>query len=135
MPLYNGTSHITRFWAPGTWKITFHVNSCTLIGEFQSDGNLVLYRNGVAQWSSRTAGKANPIMAQQADGNVVIYHENAAGGVDTVYWNVGYSHPGTNVSYNMAVAVYNNLSRQSTLAIYPNGTGPITMDSTLGAPC
>jgi hypothetical protein len=39
----------------------------------QSDGNVVLYQEGVARWSSRTAGKASSTLVMQGDGNLVLY--------------------------------------------------------------
>lgn len=43
----------------------------------QGDGNLVVYRSGVAQWSTRTAGNKGASLVLQADGNLVLY--SAAG--------------------------------------------------------
>lgn len=54
----------------------------------QGDGNLVLYYNNKAIWSSGTAGYAGAYMVKQVDGNLVVYH----GG--TAIWSsgtVGYS--------------------------------------------
>ena len=39
----------------------------------QTDGNLVLYKGGRAQWSSGTHGKSNVRLYAQKDGNVVLY--------------------------------------------------------------
>ena len=39
----------------------------------QTDGNLVLYKNGLAEWSSGTHGEANVRLYAQKDGNVVLY--------------------------------------------------------------
>ncbi|MDX2012820.1 MAG: phosphodiester glycosidase family protein [Myxococcaceae bacterium] len=39
----------------------------------QSDGNVVLYQQGVARWSSRTAGRASSALVMQGDGNLVLY--------------------------------------------------------------
>jgi hypothetical protein len=39
----------------------------------QGDGNVVLYQQGVARWSSRTAGKASSALVMQGDGNLVLY--------------------------------------------------------------
>lgn len=40
----------------------------------QSDGNLVLYnKNGLALWSSRTAGHSGAFLNLQGDGNLVVY--------------------------------------------------------------
>lgn len=50
----------------------------------QPDGNLVLYRNGTALWSSGTVGAASPALVLQPDGNLVLY---ASGG--RAVWNSG----------------------------------------------
>jgi subtilase family serine protease len=39
----------------------------------QADGNLVLYRQGVAKWSSVTAGNTGAYAIMQTDGNLVVY--------------------------------------------------------------
>jgi surface antigen len=39
----------------------------------QGDGNLVLYREGVARWASNTAGNPGAYAAMQGDGNFVVY--------------------------------------------------------------
>jgi hypothetical protein len=39
----------------------------------QSDGNVVLYQQGVARWSSRTAGRSTGALVMQGDGNLVLY--------------------------------------------------------------
>lgn len=48
---------------------------------FQSDGNLVHYNNGIALWSSNTAGSA-ATFTLQTDGNAVLRSANG-----TVLWN------------------------------------------------
>jgi hypothetical protein len=42
----------------------------------QTDGNLVLYRQGVAIWSPNTWGHSGAYTAMQGDGNLVIYDKN-----------------------------------------------------------
>lgn len=41
--------------------------------KMQWDGNLVIYKNGKAQWSSKTFGNHRAILVMQYDGNLVIY--------------------------------------------------------------
>jgi hypothetical protein len=41
----------------------------------QEDGNLVLYSNGNALWSSRTMGKGAKKLVMQRDGNLVLYKD------------------------------------------------------------
>ncbi len=40
---------------------------------YQNDGNLVLYRSGVALWASGTNGRGVGVCIMQADGNLVLY--------------------------------------------------------------
>lgn len=51
---------------------------------YQTDGNLVIYRNGAAVWHSHTNGQAAGFCAMQGDGNLVIYKP---GGV--AIWSTG----------------------------------------------
>jgi len=44
----------------------------------QADGNLVLYRSGVAVWSSGTAGRPAVYAEMQVDGNLVVYSDYTA---------------------------------------------------------
>ncbi len=44
----------------------------------QGDGNLVLYANGTAIWSTRTNGKSGASLVMQGDGNLVLYHNGVA---------------------------------------------------------
>lgn len=63
---------------------------------YQGDGNLVLYRNqdGVALWSSGTAGSSVGTCVMQGDGNLVVY--DAAG---VPVWNAGtWTHPGSRLA-------------------------------------
>jgi len=43
---------------------------------YQADGNLVLYAQGAARWSSRTDGTTPGVVAMQGDGNLVVYDSN-----------------------------------------------------------
>ena len=42
---------------------------------YQDDGNLVLYQNGKALWSSKTPGAPPGCTAMQSDGNLVVYNQ------------------------------------------------------------
>jgi hypothetical protein len=42
----------------------------------QQDGNLVLYRNGQAKWSTGTNGHPGAYFVMQNDGNAVVYSRN-----------------------------------------------------------
>ncbi len=44
----------------------------------QGDGNLVLYGNGKALWSTRTSGKGANRLVVQSDGNLVLYNNGKA---------------------------------------------------------
>lgn len=50
----------------------------------QTDGNLVLYRNGVALWSTQTQGRNVVRAVMQGDGNFVLYDNNG-----NPVWNSG----------------------------------------------
>lgn len=43
----------------------------------QSDGNLVLYNNGVPVWNTSTSGATSPRLVMQGDGNLVLYSQGA----------------------------------------------------------
>jgi hypothetical protein len=65
----------------------------------QTDGNLVLYTwpaNGVALWSSQTAGNVGAFaIMQQTDGNLVVYNSSGL----TALWSSGTAgHPGANAA-------------------------------------
>jgi hypothetical protein len=55
----------------------------------QTDGNLVLYQNGVALWASNTAGTAADEAAMQSDGNLVLYTSSGS-----ALWDSGTSGEG-----------------------------------------
>ena len=44
----------------------------------QTDGNLVLYREGVAGWTPNTWGNPGAYMVMQSDGNLVIYRADGS---------------------------------------------------------
>lgn len=77
-----GTGDSTFMWnisngctyANGTLKMRLTSTSGEYRLVFQSDGNLVVYRNGSSPvWQSGTAGKGATRIVFQKDGNVVIY--------------------------------------------------------------
>lgn len=68
--------HIERSFAPGQFCVQ---NESGLKLVFQGDGNLVVYKHGVARWASNTANKGK-LLKMQSDGNVVIY-TNTGGAV------------------------------------------------------
>ncbi|MCY4119477.1 MAG: hypothetical protein OXG72_00960 [Acidobacteria bacterium] len=51
-------------------------SACRL--EFQTDGNLVAYHNGVAYWNAGTRGADGGSAAMQIDGNLVVYDATGA---------------------------------------------------------
>ncbi len=62
------------------------VHSCD--GRFlfvhQTDGNVVLYKNGAPLWATGTNGQSTSVLAMQTDGNLVLY-----GPGNAVRWNSG----------------------------------------------
>ncbi|AFJ85150.1 protease pro-enzyme activation domain-containing protein [Burkholderia vietnamiensis] len=78
----------------------------------QGDGNLVLLRQGVAQWSSGTYGHPGAFAAMQADGNLVVYSST---GVPLWYSDTsGNSGAATYVQDDGNVVIYAPLPRWST---------------------
>jgi hypothetical protein len=90
--LYNTSSGVS--WQSGTSHSPDHLNAATriipsggvmIIGQrietvdrstmlfFQSDGNVVLYRNGQPLWATGTDGKDSERLIMQGDGNLVLY--------------------------------------------------------------
>ena len=53
----------------------------------QTDGNAVLYSNGLALWSSHTNGKGGDVLDMQGDGNLVVYSDKSC-----ALWNSGTAH-------------------------------------------
>lgn len=63
----------------GAWLLPgqyLHDASGAHVLTMQGDGNLVLYRRGVARWSSGTWGRPGARAVLQGDGNVVVYDLN-----------------------------------------------------------
>jgi len=83
---------------------TAHGGAFTLV--YQGDGNLVLYEQGVARWSSGTDGEAAHVAVMQGDGNLVVYAQPGA----PVF------HTGTNG--NAGAGLY--LRRDGTLEVRAN---------------
>jgi len=72
----------------------------------QTDGNLVLYHEGAALWSSQTSGKGN-YLAMQPEGNLVVYN-----GGKVAQWNTGtWGFPGA----------YLQLQDDGNLVLYQDG--------------
>jgi hypothetical protein len=53
----------------------------------QTDGNVVLYQNGVAQWQTSSTGQSGPFLKVQTDGNVVAYNSSGQW-----FWKTDTSH-------------------------------------------
>lgn len=77
----------------------------------QKDGNLVLYRNFKAVWSTRTTGKKAKFLAMQNDGNLVLYDNNYG-----VLW-----HSRTSGHNNSKLS----LQSDGNLVIYSAGNSPL----------
>ncbi|WP_175778426.1 protease pro-enzyme activation domain-containing protein [Burkholderia anthina] len=78
----------------------------------QTDGNLVLRRQGVAEWSSGTFGHPGAYAAMQGDGNLVVY-----GPTNVALWSTRTNgNPGaaTYVQDDGNVVIYTQLARWST---------------------
>ncbi len=61
--LKSGFAYFNNYeWVNGDYKLIM-----------QSDGNLVIYKNGSAKWHSGTHGNPNAVLRMQSDGNLVIY--------------------------------------------------------------
>ena len=83
----------------GTYKLTY-----------QTDGNLVVYKDGTALWASNTSGKAPGRVCMQIDGNLVMYGQDGS--------------PQWATATNSAANAYGELVMQTdgNLVIYnPNG--------------
>ncbi|WP_175805770.1 protease pro-enzyme activation domain-containing protein [Burkholderia ambifaria] len=112
---YANSSSGAAVWSAGTsisngQGFTSGNGSNTLI--MQSDGNLVLLRQGVVQWNSGTFGHPGAFAIMQTDGNLVIYSSNG-----TPLWYSGTSgHPGsaTFVQDDGNVVIYMQVPHWST---------------------
>jgi hypothetical protein len=81
----------------------------------QGDGNLVLYHDGIAIWSTGTVGTGARYLAMQGDGNLVIYGGGAI-------WDTG-----TNGYGGAWLAVQDD----GNLVLYAGGT-PVWASNTSG---
>ncbi|RQT36230.1 protease pro-enzyme activation domain-containing protein [Burkholderia contaminans] len=105
---------------PGVWKggvslgsgQSFTSGNGANVLVMQGDGNLVLLRQGVAQWSSGTYSHPGAFAAMQADGNLVVYSPT---GVPLWYSGTsGNSGAATYVQDDGNVVIYAPLPRWST---------------------
>lgn len=71
------TQNVIKYLHPGESLCSPNDHTCLIM---QGDGNLVLYTDGVARWSSQTNGTSSNLMAMQGDGNLVVYG-------DRPYWD------------------------------------------------
>jgi hypothetical protein len=85
----------------------------------QSDGNLVLYQNGVgALWASNTFGSTGATAAMQSDGNFVLYNTAAK-----PLWSTGtYTSPGASLA----------IQNDGNLVVYASNGAPIWASNTSG---
>jgi len=98
----------TYTFGPGDWCVNNGNNRAI----FQYDGNLVVYRNGVATWSSKTNGRVGPngYLSLQWDGNVVIYN-----GSNQPVWATG-----TSGNYGQRMSF--TIQSDNNLVVYRNYT-------------
>lgn len=83
------TQNVIKYLHPDESLCSPDGHTCLIM---QGDGNLVLYTDGVARWSSQTNGTSSNLMAMQSDGNLVVY-----GGKP--YWDSGaWGNPGSSLS-------------------------------------
>lgn len=107
----NGTGHVTRWYAPGTFTSYLVMTQATQFdvkAVFQGDGNLVVYGpGGVVYWASGTSGHPSSVFIEQADGNDVIEQVDGTGHTTgLIYWSAGYSNPGTNSIFAFGASWY-----------------------------
>ncbi len=86
----------------------------------QKDGNLVLYSNFKAQWSSRTAGKSSSKLILQSDGNLVLYDRS-----NKALWH---SHTNGNSGDHLSLQTDGNL------VIYSGSNGALWATRTVQNP-
>jgi hypothetical protein len=99
----SGPSHFAPFNLLAGQRFT--IGDLTL--SMQSDGNLVVYRNGLSKWESATNNWPSTCTtcyaSFQSDGNLVLYSSNG-NGEDTPYWSTGTNgHPGAQLLLSQAV--------------------------------
>ncbi len=91
--------------------------------KYQSDGNLVLYRNRdrTALWDTKSAGKHGAVCTMQGDGNLVIYDQLAS--PRSALWSSGtYGNPGSRLAVGDDGDVV--ICQQDGKRIWATDTGP-----------
>jgi GH25 family lysozyme M1 (1,4-beta-N-acetylmuramidase) len=96
------------------------VGSCDgrFVLAMQTDGNLVLYSNGIAAWASDTSGTASEVAAMQGDGNLVLYSATGC----PLWASKTDGHPGSDlaVQNDGNLVIYGGGN-----ALWSSGSGPI----------
>lgn len=82
---YDWNSSYGMTWYPGGWELWSSDHRTHVV--FQVDGNLVLYKDGVASWQAGTYGRRADRIAFQTDGHVVVYAGSSP------LWASGYWDP------------------------------------------
>ena len=90
---------------------------------FQTDGNLVLYNNGAALWSSNTGGQGGTHLDMQADGNLVIYNSDRS----TWLWQ-------SNTGGHLGANAYAKLQSDGNFVVYTSSGTPLWWTGTGGHP-
>lgn len=105
----------------------------------QTDGNLVLYHNQRAIWSSQTTGLGGRQLTMQPDGNLVLYRDDGAAVWNTYsYGNLGahfaIQDDGNAVVYRSDWSpLWNSQTRQTAEVFQPYGSDQLTNDTVLSA--
>lgn len=86
----------------------------------QNDGNAVIYKDFVAMWSTRTAGKKSTRLTMQGDGNLVLYDSTSK-----ALWSSGTAGNS---------GAYLALQTDGNLVIYSSANSPLWSSSTNGRP-
>jgi hypothetical protein len=70
----SSTAYPGEVWQPN--KIALKSTNGVYVLQYQSDGNLVIYKSGRAIWATNTDGKSPKTLNFQTDGNIVLYGYN-----------------------------------------------------------